>query len=97
MPFSTSLRFLCVLLTGILLLTVSTVFGQSVRGSVVDSKNEPLIGVTLRLISLPDSSVQRGEVTDTDGRFRFNDLGVGSYQLRASFVGFTSTVANRSG
>ncbi|MBC7571087.1 MAG: TonB-dependent receptor [Spirosoma sp.] len=90
MPISSPLIFLRTGLTFVFLLTVSIVLGQSLRGSVVDSKNEPLIGVTVRLISLPDSSVRRGVVTDTDGRFRFDNVAVGSYRLRASFVGFSA-------
>ncbi len=90
MPISPSLTPLCISLTFALLLTMSAVSGQSLRGSVVDSKNEPLIGVTIRLTSLPDSSVRRGVVTDTDGRFRFDNVTVGAYRLRASFVGFSA-------
>ena len=82
------LLFTRTILTFSLLMTITVAFGQSLSGSVVDSKNEPLIGVTVRLLSVPDSSVQRGVVTDTDGQFLFENLPVGSYRLRASFVGF---------
>ena len=75
----------------LLLLTATAVFGQSLSGTVTDAKNEPLIGVTVRLTSLPDSNTRRGLVTDVDGRFLFDNLPSGAYRLQASYIGFTPT------
>ncbi len=76
------------LLYALLLLTATIVHGQSLSGTVVDTKGETLIGVTVRLASVPDSSTQRGVVTDVDGRFLFENLAVGAYRLQVSYVGF---------
>ena len=75
----------------LLLLTATAGFGQSLRGTIVDAKSQPLIGVTVRLTSLPDSITRRGLVTDVDGQFLFDNLSTGSYRLQASYVGFTPT------
>ncbi len=75
-----------------LLLITSLSYGQqlgSVSGSVTDPKGEALIGVTIRFNSLTDSTIRRGIITDIEGRFLLENLPAGSYQLSASFIGFT--------
>jgi uncharacterized membrane protein YgcG len=78
------------LLYVLLLLTATFGYGQSLSGTVVDTKGETLIGVTVRLASLPDSSTQRGVVTDVDGRFLFENVSIGAYRLQVSYVGFAT-------
>jgi hypothetical protein len=77
-------------LLALLLLSATISYGQSLSGTVVDTKGETLIGVTVRLASLPDSSSQRGVVTDVDGQFMFDNLAVGVYRLQVSYVGFAT-------
>lgn len=57
---------------------------SAVIGTVTDSKSrEPLIGVTIQAEGTPG-----GTTTDTDGKYRLN-LPVGSYNIKATFVGYS--------
>jgi len=58
----------------------------SLTGRVTDERTgEPLSGVSIVLEEL-----QRGDVTNVDGRFRLENLPPGTYTLRASRPGFTT-------
>ncbi len=78
----------------LLVLTATFSFGQqtgSVIGYVTGAKGDTLVGVTIRLNGVADSTVRRGMVTGIDGRFLFENLPAGDYKLLASFVGYTNT------
>lgn len=65
----------------------------TVKGSVVDSKNEPLIGVSVKVVG---TSI--GTATDFDGNFTINVPRIGSV-LEFTYVGYTSqkvTVGNNA-
>lgn len=65
----------------------------TVKGSVVDSKNEPLIGVSVKVVG---TSI--GTATDFDGNFTINVPRIGSV-LEFTYVGYTSqkvTVGNNT-
>jgi hypothetical protein len=68
----------------ILLWTISLCMfaqGITVRGSVVDANNEPLIGVT---IQVPGTTI--GTVTDADGNFTLSNV-PSNGQIEVSYVG----------
>ena len=80
----------------LLLLTVSAstpAVGQScnyfVSGLVEDSDGEVLPGATLYIASL-----QRGVATETNGKFRINDLCAGTYSLMIKYVGYEDQVVS---
>lgn len=57
----------------------------SIIGIVTDGKTrEPLVGVTIQAEGTPG-----GTTTDVDGKYRF-ELPVGSYNLKATFVGYSA-------
>ncbi|WP_019038037.1 carboxypeptidase-like regulatory domain-containing protein [Psychroflexus tropicus] len=56
----------------------------SIKGTVKDQDNQPLIGATITL------NQDRGTLVDVDGNFKFSNLGEGSYNLEVSFLGFES-------
>ena len=64
-----------------------------VTGAVVEGGAGPLPGATVRLLSLPDSALARGAVTDAEGRFRVAAPVPGDYVVVASFVGFADAAA----
>ncbi|HEY0110652.1 MAG TPA: carboxypeptidase-like regulatory domain-containing protein, partial [Fibrella sp.] len=77
----------------LILLTATVGFSQqtgSVSGNVTGPKGDTLIGVTIRVNSLTDSTIRRGVVTDIDGRFLVDNLPVGEYKLLASFIGYNT-------
>lgn len=61
---------------------------QSIKGAVKDRQNEGLTGASVSLLSLGDSSLFTGEVTDIGGQFQFKNIPPGSYFLKISFIGF---------
>ena len=80
---------------GLFLLTVfSTVVSSaqepkgSVFGTVVDENDgSPITHATVQLLSLPDSTMVSGNVTNLDGRFMLHAL-PGQYVLKVSYVGY---------
>ncbi|GAA4000408.1 TonB-dependent receptor [Hymenobacter fastidiosus] len=62
----------------------------SIRGRIVDSKDQAaLIGSNVLLIHLPDS-VRQGTAADASGGFSFPGLTPGRYVLAVSFLGYTT-------
>ena len=62
----------------------------AVSGSVVDKEdNSPVVQATVQLLSLPDSTMAVGNVTDAGGRFSISAR-PGKYVLKVSFVGYLS-------
>jgi len=59
------------------------------HGAVVEAETDaPLVGATVALWSLPDSSFITGSVTAATGTFAFDGLAIGAYDVRVSFVGY---------
>jgi len=54
----------------------------------MDSTKKALQGATVELISFKDSLVRRSTLTDKNGNFLFNNISLGYFRLRFSFVGF---------
>ena len=75
--------------------TLSFAQGQSqgrgritVSGTVLDKEdNSPIMQATVQLLSLPDSTMAVGNVTDNNGRFSVN-VRPGKYVLKVSYVGY---------
>src|SRR3954451_19962277 len=61
---------------------------RTLQGTVTDQKSKtPLIGASVVLRSLTDSSAQR-MITDSSGIFTFTNLNRDSFLLSISFVGY---------
>ena len=62
----------------------------TVSGSVLDKEdNSPIMQATVQLLSLPDSTMAVGNVTNTNGYFSLSTR-PGKYVLKVSFVGYLS-------
>ena len=61
--------------------------GAVVVNVTAQDGSAPLPGVTIRITST-DRRIESTDVSDGDGRVRMADLPVGTYQLRASLIGF---------
>lgn len=70
---------------GILLFSQILVYGQSIKGKVTSSKDEPLSGVTVHLLN-----TNSGTTTDEQGSFELKDVNPGSYHIQVSAVGFAT-------
>jgi hypothetical protein len=79
-------------LLALVLLSACAVFGQavaigSVSGSVTDQSGSFVPGATVRMIDTERGTVHNGN-TNTEGRYTFNNLPVGSYRLEVQATGF---------
>ena len=81
-----------------LLIGLSTAisFAQSRRGSVAGTvvdevDGNPVVQATVQLLSLPDSAMVVGDVTNLDGQFKLSTR-PGKYVLKVSFVGYLSYI-----
>ena len=61
---------------------------ESIRGKVVDTEVNPIVGVNCVLYSLPDSTQVAGTTTDLDGFFEMKVKENKEYLLQISFVGY---------
>jgi outer membrane receptor protein involved in Fe transport len=63
--------------------------GQNIRGKVcLESDKTPVQFASVGLVQLPDSSMNTGVITLTDGGYLFEKVKPGNYFLRVSFLGY---------
>lgn len=77
----------------VLIFSLGTVIAKSqdiaLKGKVADkSDKSAIVGATVKLISLRDSSKIKQVVTDKSGNFVFNNLNASGYRLFISFTGY---------
>ena len=61
----------------------------SLKGKVADkTDNSPVVGATVKLVSVRDSAQTKLVVTDKTGKFTFNNLNTGGYRLYITFSGY---------
>jgi outer membrane receptor protein involved in Fe transport len=73
----------------ILLVASVSAQGQNIRGKVcLESDKTPVQFASVGLVQLPDSSMNTGVITLTDGGYLFEKVKPGNYFLRVSFLGY---------
>ncbi|MEX1192291.1 MAG: carboxypeptidase-like regulatory domain-containing protein [Brumimicrobium sp.] len=86
------IKIYCSLLLFICFTTVS--FTQNItgdiRGEVVDLNSESALPFVK--IKILDSSLNKGTITDENGKFVLENIPVGRYKINASFVGYETTL-----
>ena len=61
---------------------------QTIRGTIVDMDTEKtLTGSTIELLN---ADLSKGTTTDEKGNFRFDEIIVGRYQLKVSYIGYST-------
>jgi hypothetical protein len=60
----------------------------SIRGRILDEKNEPIINAVIRIYS--DGALKGGVVSDYDGLYHIKSLEPGSYDLLVNYIGYDS-------
>ncbi|MDE6549834.1 MAG: TonB-dependent receptor family protein [Muribaculaceae bacterium] len=75
-------------------LAVATLIAATVKGKIVDSQGQPLIGATATLLALPDSSIVTGSMTDAEGAYLFKNLTPRRYALKASMTGMDTEMTD---
>lgn len=84
------LTFICFLLFTVVLTAQTTV-----QGKITDEKNAPLPFVSVALLSVKDSALVKGALTDELGAFSIPSVSEGSYLILATSVGFEKNYSER--
>jgi len=67
-----------------------TLISQTIRGQIIDKNdNTNLIGATVSLIGKQETN---NTISNDNGEFRFEEIQVGRYQLKVSYVGYQSVL-----
>ena len=65
----------------------------NVSGIILESEtNEAVISATVRILSLPDSSMVGGAATGTEGSFNVKGVKRGKYALKITYIGYQEKV-----
>ncbi|MBI9040588.1 TonB-dependent receptor [Lutibacter sp.] len=73
------------IITILLTIVIVNAQNESLKGNVVSIQNTPLSGVNIQILS-----TTKGTITNNLGEFEIKGLLVGTYELKASYVGYTS-------
>lgn len=69
----------------------SSIFAQTtpknISGTIKDTKNELIPGASIRLLKAKDSTLVKGEISNGDGKFQFNNLADNTYLLIITAIG----------
>ncbi len=90
------MELLKVKITVILLLFSSLVFSQTYKGTVLDSKKQPVAYATVTAINSADTTVITGVSTDDKGNFELIAKTQTPFYLEISFIGFETKKLNPS-
>jgi hypothetical protein len=80
-------------LASLMVLPGFAVYAETENGSITgvivdDSTTAPVSYASVALLSAADSSLLNGMITNDQGKFQFNDLPYGKYNLKVTFVGY---------
>ena len=68
-------------------------FKGNISGKVINFEDQKVLEfATVSLIDFQTNAIVEGTITDTKGRFYFNDINVGKYNVIINFIGFEETV-----
>ncbi len=83
------------LITGLALLASVVVQAQTIRGIVCLEKDKtPVPFATVALLTLPDSTIATGAITQTDGGFLFEKVKPAGYLFKISYIGYQQVLKN---
>ncbi|WP_084498312.1 outer membrane beta-barrel protein [Pedobacter sp. V48] len=86
-------KILAILAIGICIAPIVSFAQQtevSISGQIRDAENKAFNLATVALLSAKDSVVLKSTFTEGDGKFSFNQLKTGNYQIKVSAMGYTS-------
>jgi hypothetical protein len=73
-----AIGMLCVLITA---------WAYNISGTVVDTQGDPLIGASVRLLTVGDSTQVKAAVANNSGQFNLTGIKSGTYLLEAAYIG----------
>ncbi len=65
-----------------------------VIGNLIDSGGKGISLATVQLISMSDTGLNRGSMTDKNGGFEISNIPFGYYRLKFSSVGYNELVVD---
>lgn len=78
-------------LFSLLILLTSSIFAQGkITGKVQDENQNPLEFANILLLNAADSSLAKGDLSDSTGAYIFDNIPAGKYLISASMVGYGS-------
>jgi hypothetical protein len=86
-------KILAILAIGICIAPIVSFAQQteaSISGQIRDAENKAFDLATVALLNAKDSVVLKSTFTEGDGKFSFNQLKAGDYQIKVSAMGYTS-------
>ena len=75
-------------------ITFSQAQPLSIDGIIKDSKSKPLIGATVRVLTI-DSAFIKGSVTNEEGVFKIEDLKPGAIIIKITYLGYKDLYINK--
>ena len=88
-------KLLVILFLGV----IFTIQGQNnltLKGKIIDEKNEPIEFANIVILSEIDSTFIKGTISNNEGLFKIADIKNGNYIIKVSFIGYTDTYKNIS-
>ncbi|MCQ2258612.1 MAG: outer membrane beta-barrel protein [Bacteroidaceae bacterium] len=65
----------------------------NVSGTIIEEgTNEAILSATVRILSLPDSTMVGGAATGADGTFNIKDVKKGKYAIKVTYIGYKDKV-----
>lgn len=89
-----SLKRRSLVFLSMLVLAVVAASAYNIKGIVKDVSDEPLVGASVRLLTVRDSVQKGSTVVEPDGAFIFRNVQNGRYILEVSFIGYTPSLQN---
>jgi hypothetical protein len=89
-----SFKFLFALLCLINFILIQSTYSQiqkltSISGTIIDNTTKkPMEFTSVSLLTLKDSTLVKGGITNSKGEFLFNNVTTGIYKVRISFIGY---------
>ena len=85
----TTIRTIVLTIAATLPLSAQNINIHNISGTIYDGDmNEPLPIAAVQVLSLPDSAMAKGAVTDNDGKYSISGLKNGNYVIRVSYIGY---------
>ncbi|MGF7079683.1 outer membrane beta-barrel protein [Mucilaginibacter sp. UYCu711] len=66
----------------------------AVIGKVADERQQPILGASIQLINMSDTSLIVSKTSNLAGEFKFMSVSPGRYHIRATFVGFSPRISD---
>ncbi|MGH9784284.1 MAG: carboxypeptidase-like regulatory domain-containing protein, partial [Terriglobia bacterium] len=73
---------------GLVMLLVSVAYGETISGTVKDASGAPVRGAFVKARSDAKSKITISVLSDSQGRYRIENVSAGGYQVQATALGY---------